>query len=138
VGTGADIDVFVRRLGASGRTLVVVQIDREWTYGAADIDPGLALLTAATRASDSLARYGRTVRVAAIVARGSEELGMVPRCSGAIARECVGPLSEAPLVRQRGLAVTHDADRTRREGPRLGHAAHRSSVSRRPFDQEAE
>jgi hypothetical protein len=78
-----EIDIYFRRLGASGATLVVVQIDRAWTHGAADVDPALALVTAARRASDALGRRGQTVDVADIVARGREELRLVDSSSRA-------------------------------------------------------
>ena len=71
----AQIDIYVRRLVQSGRTLVVVQFDREWTYGAAELDPISALNTAAQRAVEGVARSGRNVGVAAIVALGHVELG---------------------------------------------------------------
>jgi hypothetical protein len=65
-----EINIHVRRLGASGMTLVVVQIDREWTYGAAGADRESALLTAARRASEGVGRGGGNLSVAVIVARG--------------------------------------------------------------------
>jgi hypothetical protein len=74
-----QIDIHFRRLPKSGMTLAIVQIDRDRTYGAAEAHPESALLTAATRASDGVARGGGGLSVAAIMARGREEFAVGTR-----------------------------------------------------------
>jgi hypothetical protein len=74
-----EIDIYVRRLRASGSTLVVVQVDQARTFGAADPDPALALLKAARRASEGVARQGQTVSVATIVESAPAPLRLAGR-----------------------------------------------------------